>query len=153
MLVAILHFIQDEDHPAEIIKTLVDALPPGSFVAASHLTGEHDRAAWATIERDYRAAGISAQWGDSDEFAQLAFTGLEMVPPGVVLVSEWRPEGTARRPSPVEVSFLGARRLRAAPARPFRPSCPGGTAARHRCPAPTPAHRGPDHDHVNYAAY
>ena len=73
MLVAILHFIQDEDHPAEIIKTLVDALPPGSFVAASHLTGEHDRAAWATIEADYRAAGISAQWRDSDEFAQLAF--------------------------------------------------------------------------------
>src|ERR1700726_1440864 len=103
----VLHFIQDENHPAEIIKTLVDALPPGSFVAASHLTGEHDRAAWATIERDYRAAGISAQWRDSDEFAQLAFTGLEMVPPGVVLVSEWRPEGTALRPSPVEVSFYG----------------------------------------------
>ena len=107
MLVAILHFIQDEDHPAEIIKTLVDALPPGSFVAASHLTGEHDRTAWATIERDYRAAGISAQWRDRDEFAELAFTGLEMVPPGVVLVSEWRPEGTALRPSPVEVSFYG----------------------------------------------
>jgi hypothetical protein len=107
MLVAILHFVQDEDHPAEIIKTLVDALPPGSFVAASHLTGEHDRAAWATIEADYRAAGISAQWRDSDEFAQLAFTGLEMVPPGVVLVSEWRPDGTWLRPAPVEVSFYG----------------------------------------------
>jgi hypothetical protein len=79
MLVAILRFIEDQDHPAEIIKTLVDALPPGSFVAASHLTGEHDRDAWATIEADYRA-GISAQWRDSDEFAQLAFTGLEMVP-------------------------------------------------------------------------
>jgi hypothetical protein len=80
MLVAILHFIQDEDHPAEIIKTLVDALPPGSFVAGSHLTGEHDRAAWATIEADYRAAGITAQWRDSDEFAQLALPGLDVVP-------------------------------------------------------------------------
>jgi hypothetical protein len=107
MLVAILHFIQDEDKPAEIIRTLVDALPPGSFLVASHLTGEHDRDAWATIERDYRAAGISAQWRDGDEFARMAFTGLEMVPPGVVLVSEWRPDDAGPRPAPVEVSFYG----------------------------------------------
>lgn len=107
MLVAILHFIQDEDQPAEIIRTLVDALPPGSFLVASHLTGEHDRDAWAGIERDYRAAGISAQWRDGDEFARLAFGGLEMVPPGVVLVSEWRPGTPGPRPSPVEVSFYG----------------------------------------------
>jgi hypothetical protein len=107
MLVAILHFIQDEDHPAEIIKTLVDALPSGSFLVASHLTGEHDRDGWATIERDYRASGISAQWRDGDEFARLAFTGLEIVPPGVVLVSEWRPDSAGPRPTPVEVSFYG----------------------------------------------
>jgi S-adenosyl methyltransferase len=107
MLVAILHFIQDEDRPAEIIKALVDALPPGSFLAASHLTGEHDRAAWATIERDYRQAGMSAQWRDSDEFARLAFTGLELIPPGVVLVSEWRRDTSGPRPAPIEVSFYG----------------------------------------------
>jgi O-methyltransferase involved in polyketide biosynthesis len=107
MLVAILHFIQDEDNPAEIVRTLVDALPPGSFLAASHATAEHDRIAWATIERDYREAGMSAQFRDSDEFARLAFTGLKMVPPGVVLVSEWRPQGTGPRPTPAEVSFYG----------------------------------------------
>jgi SAM-dependent methyltransferase len=107
MLVAILHFVQDDDNPAGIVKTLVEALPPGSFLAATHLTGEHDRAGWATVESDYRAAGIPAQWRDGDEFARLAFTGLELVPPGVVLVSEWRP-GTGRpRPSPAEVSFYG----------------------------------------------
>ena len=108
MLVAIVHFIQDEDHPAEIIRTLIDALPPGSFLAASHLTGEYDRAGWATIERDYRAAGIAAQWRDGDQFARLAFAGLEMVPPGVVLVSEWRPASGGPRPTPAEVSFYGA---------------------------------------------
>jgi O-methyltransferase involved in polyketide biosynthesis len=107
MLVAILHFIQDEDKPAEIVRTLVDALPPGSFLVASHLTGEHDRDAWATIESDYRAAGMSAQWRDGDEFARVAFAGLEMVPPGVVLVSEWRPDLDEPRPSPAEVSFYG----------------------------------------------
>ncbi len=108
MLVSVLPLIQDEDRPGEIIRTLVDALPPGSFLAASHLTGEHDRAGWATVQADYRAAGMPAQWRDSDEFARLAFTGLELVPPGVVLVSEWRPDTSGARPSPAEVSIYGA---------------------------------------------
>jgi S-adenosyl methyltransferase len=107
MLVAVLHFIQDEDNPAEIVAALMDALPPGSFLVASHATGEHDRDAWASIERDYRAAGMRTQLRDSDEFARLVFTGLELVPPGVVLVSEWRPDGAGPRPAPVEVSFYG----------------------------------------------
>jgi len=107
MLVAVLHFIRNEDSPADLVAALVDALPPGSFLVASHLTGQHDRDAWATIERDYRAAGISAQWRDRDEFAELAFTGLELVPPGAVLVSEWRPDTGGPRPTPAEVSFYG----------------------------------------------
>jgi hypothetical protein len=37
-----------------------------------------------------RGAGLVAQARDSDEFARLGVTGLELIPPGVVLVSEWR---------------------------------------------------------------
>ena len=107
LLIAVLHFIQDEDSPGKIVAALVDALPPGSFLVASHLTGEHDRAGWAAVERDYRAAGMPAQWRDGDEFARLAFAGLEMVPPGVVLVSEWRPDSGGPRPAPAEVSVYG----------------------------------------------
>jgi hypothetical protein len=107
MLVAVLHFIQDDDNPAGIIKTLAEALPPGSFLVASHLTGEHDRHGWAAVERDCRAAGIQAQWRDADAFARLAFAGLELVPPGIVLVSEWRPDTGGPRPSPAEVSIYG----------------------------------------------
>ncbi len=44
---------------------------------------------------------------DSDEFARLAFAGLDLVPPGVVLVSEWRPDGTGPRPAPAEVNCYG----------------------------------------------
>jgi O-methyltransferase involved in polyketide biosynthesis len=107
LLVAVLHLIQDGDNPEAIVKTLIEALPPGSFVVASHLTGQHDRDGWAAVERDYRAAGMPAQWRDSDEFARLVFAGLEMVPPGAVLVSEWRPESDGPRPTSAEVSFYG----------------------------------------------
>ena len=107
LLVAVLHFVQDQDNPGVIVKSLVEALPQGSFVVASHLTGEHDRDGWATVERVYRAAAMPAQWRDSDEFARLVFAGLDLVPPGGVLVSEWRPESDGPRPTPAEVSFYG----------------------------------------------
>jgi hypothetical protein len=107
LLAAVLHFIQDEDSPEKIVAALVGALPPGSFLVASHATGEHDPAEWAAVERDYRAAGMPAQWRDGDEFARLAFAGLEMVPPGAVLVSEWRPDSDGPRPAPAEVSVYG----------------------------------------------
>ncbi len=107
MLVAILHFIQDDDGPAKILKTLVDELPSGSYLVATHLTGEHDRAAMEAATHAYRRAGVRGQARDSDEFARLAFSGLELVPPGVELVSEWRPDTDVVRPSPAEVNCYG----------------------------------------------
>lgn len=56
MLVAVLHFINDDDNPADIVRTLLDALPSGSYLVASHLTGEHDQAAQTSTERAYRGA-------------------------------------------------------------------------------------------------
>ena len=106
MLVAILHYVPDEWRPAEILATLLDALPSGSFFVATHITAEHDPAV-AAFERADRAAGIPAQLRDQSEFARLAFSGLELVPPGVVPVSDWRPDTTGPRPTPAEVSTYG----------------------------------------------
>jgi hypothetical protein len=40
---------------------------------------------------------------DGDEFAWRAFAGLEMIPSGVVFVSEWRPNSDGPRPTAAEV--------------------------------------------------
>jgi len=107
IMVAILHFVQDAEKPGDILATLLDALPPGSYLAASHLTTEHDRVATAAGQRAMQQAGIAMRKRDSDEFARLAFQGLELVPPGVVLVSEWRPDVAGPRPTPAEVNCYG----------------------------------------------
>jgi hypothetical protein len=107
MLVAILHFIPDEFRPAEILATLLDALPSGSYLVASQVSMEDNPALIGNAMSAYQAAGLPAQARDSDEFARLAFAGLELVPPGVVLVSEWRPETDAPRPTPAELSLYG----------------------------------------------
>jgi S-adenosyl methyltransferase len=107
MTVAVLHFIQDESKPAAILATLLDALPSGSYLTASHVTGEHLPTGAAATTRTYRSSGVPLQVRDSDEFARLAFDGLDLVPPGVVLVSEWRPDTTGPRPAPSEVNVYG----------------------------------------------
>jgi hypothetical protein len=107
MLVAVLHFLPEEDKPEDVLATLLGALPPGSYLAASHVTMEHDPVGIGAGVRAYREAGIPMTARDADEFAPLAFSGLKLVPPGVVLVSEWRPDSNAPRPTPPEVCFYG----------------------------------------------
>ncbi len=107
MLVAILHFIADEDGPRELVATLLNALPAGSYLVASHGTAQLDPTAGASAMRSHRASGITFQLRDSGDFADLAFAGLDLVPPGVVPVSEWRPIDDGPRPSPAEVSYYG----------------------------------------------
>ena len=106
MLVAILHFLTDDDDPADVVATLLDALPPGSYLVASHVTPEHDPEGVGGLVRAYRQGGIPAQVRTAADFTALAFKGLELIDPGVVLVSEWRqPEGP--RPLPKEVNWYG----------------------------------------------
>jgi hypothetical protein len=107
MLVAVLHFVPDEDNPARIVATLMDALPPGSYLAASHVTADHNPNGLAGAGRAYQSAGVTGKIRTVDEFAEIAFRDLEMVDPGVVLVSEWRPQGAGPRPMAGEVNGYG----------------------------------------------
>ena len=106
ILVAVLHFMPDEFKPAATMATLLDGLPSGSYLAASHATLETLPGA-AAATRAYQSAGVPMQLRDSASFGDLAFTGLELVPPGVVVVSEWRPTDPAPRPAPAEVNVYG----------------------------------------------
>ena len=46
---------------------------------------------------------------DHSRFADIASQGLELVPPGLLVISEWRPESAdGLRPHPWEVSVNGA---------------------------------------------
>ncbi|HEX3513770.1 MAG TPA: SAM-dependent methyltransferase [Trebonia sp.] len=108
MLVAVLHFIADADDPAGIVATLLAALPPGSYLAASHLTPEHDPEVVHGMERVYREGGVTVQSRTASDFGRMCFSSLDLMPPGVVPVSEWRPEDIGPQPKPGEVNCSGA---------------------------------------------
>jgi hypothetical protein len=107
MLVSVLHFVTDDGQVRQIVRPLIDALPSGSYVTVSHATSEF---APATVEagRAYTRGGVDVIGRDHDRFADLIFRGLTLVPPGVVVVSEWRPEPDTLLPPRADVSNNGA---------------------------------------------
>jgi hypothetical protein len=51
---------------------------------------------------------VDAIGRDADVFADLVFRGLTLVPPGVMVVSEWRPQPGALLPPRADISNNGA---------------------------------------------
>ena len=107
ILVAVLHFIPDEGKPSRIVSTLLDALPVGSYLVATHVSGEHVPTMEAAGVRPFRESGIPVTPRDSGDFARLVFSGLELISPGIVIVSDWRRDETGPRPLPSEVNYYG----------------------------------------------
>ncbi len=109
MLIAVLHFVGDDDQPYEIVRRLLDALPSGSYLALSHLTGDFEPAAWERIAEIYRVQGVTMRVRSRDDIERF-FTDLELVEPGLQVVPHWRPDPGPAREVPVDaaVSVYGA---------------------------------------------
>ncbi|MCX5064512.1 SAM-dependent methyltransferase [Micromonospora lupini] len=110
MLVAVLHFVPDDDDPYALVRRLLDALPAGSYLAASHATHEYLPPAIAEEARAAAKGGGPHGLINLRTRAEFAgfFTGLDVIEPGIASVAEWRAESEPQpRPSVVEVSMYG----------------------------------------------
>ncbi|MBM4828524.1 SAM-dependent methyltransferase [Streptomyces althioticus] len=90
-LVALTHFLGEEDDPHTLVAGLVDALPSGSYLVLSQLTADFDPEAVARGVEMYRAGGVTLAPRSRAEIARF-FEGLEPVEPGVVRLTDWHPE-------------------------------------------------------------
>jgi hypothetical protein len=101
MLVAVLHFLTEADHPREIVAELLDALPSGSYLTISNITADFDPAAAAVAQAAGQRSGVTYVPRSQAEIAAF-FTGLDLVDPGVVPLLTWRPDdGTPEDPRAV----------------------------------------------------
>ncbi|MDH2427246.1 SAM-dependent methyltransferase [Sphaerisporangium sp. TRM90804] len=91
LLLAILHFISDEDDPAGIVARIRQELPPGSYMAMSHVTVDQRPQAAPGVQQVYQSASAPFIARMSSEVLPL-FEGLDVVEPGVVDLHRWRPE-------------------------------------------------------------
>jgi S-adenosyl methyltransferase len=97
MLIAILHAIGDESDPYRIVAKLMDAVPPGSYLAISHVASDIDPDQIA--EATARLNQLSHQRFTLRGHGQVLrfFDGLELLEPGVVRVEDWRPQDLETR--------------------------------------------------------
>jgi hypothetical protein len=103
MLVAILHYLADEDDPYGIVTRLVGALAPGSYLVISHTASDYmDEVQLANI-----AAGrYGPFWARSREQFARFFDGLELLPPGITSVAHWRADNEPQpRPTAAEAGM------------------------------------------------
>ena len=101
MLIAVMHFIGDDAQASEIITGLTTACGPGSYVVISHVGGDIDAEQQTEmVRRLNQAVAQKATMRDRTGVTRL-FDGLELVAPGVVRVSDWRPDSDleAARPT------------------------------------------------------
>jgi hypothetical protein len=91
LLIAIMHFVPDDDDPYGVAARLLDALPSGSYLALSHLTGDFDPEAWEGVAAVYRKSGVIMRVRSRPEIDRF-FDGLDLVDPGVVSLPRWRPD-------------------------------------------------------------
>ncbi|MFJ4470430.1 SAM-dependent methyltransferase [Streptomyces sp. NPDC089424] len=90
-LVALLHFVPDEDGAHELVSELLSALPSGSYLMMTHATADFTPEESAAATEQLRAAGVTLALRSREAFSGF-FDGLDLVEPGVVVVPEWRPE-------------------------------------------------------------
>ena len=111
LMCGILHYVLDEERPADVVATLYEALPSGSYVFIHHLLVIDDPAA-AVLQEQMRTGLGRAQFRTVDQVREL-FDGLELVEPGLVLVPDWRPDPPTVRDHPVlEMACVGVARKR-----------------------------------------
>jgi hypothetical protein len=91
LLLFTLAYVEDTAVAAAVVSSLVAAVPSGSYVAIYHLASDLD----PTLEEAARQWNtmMSAQRITLRSRSQVAdlVAGLDLVPPGLVPVSEWRP--------------------------------------------------------------
>jgi hypothetical protein len=106
MMLGILNFIPDNDEAAAIVNHLLAAVPSGSFLAISHPTTEINGDVMTEALRLWNE-GPAAKMvlRTRDEVARF-FDGLELLDPGVVTCSRWRPDPQTDTVS-VEVAHYG----------------------------------------------
>jgi hypothetical protein len=89
MLIAILHCVPDEDNPGQLVRDLMAAAAPGSFLAITHPARDQLAVATKAEESLTKSMRQKVTFRTRDEVAGF-FAGLDLVEPGVVPVQEWR---------------------------------------------------------------
>jgi hypothetical protein len=105
-MLGVLWHVLDNDEAYAIVNHLMQAMPSGSYLALNHPTLEVTGEKMATAIRYWNEYGTPP--GTHRTPAELArfFDGMDLVEPGVVSITRWRPEATSSG-EPEEIDQFG----------------------------------------------
>ncbi len=110
MLLGVLNHVLDDDEARQIVRRLLDALPSGSYLAIGHPTAEVHGDAMHESMRLFMERGGTPIVARSKRQLEGFFDGLELLEPGVVSCSRWRPEASSFGEPPEVSEFCGVGR-------------------------------------------
>jgi hypothetical protein len=110
LYLSFLHFIPDEDDPWGMTRRMMDRLAPGSYLAISHIVSD-DLELRQTMTALARS-NIKGSFGRIRKKQEVRdfFDGLELVEPGLVNITAWRPDGREEEQSEQWIVFGGVAR-------------------------------------------
>ena len=91
LAVTIGHYILDEQDPYGVFGAYRDALAPGSYLAVTHFTDDFDVFDGDKLSNEMKQSQNNVRARSRDEVLRL-FGDFELVEPGLVTTSQWRPE-------------------------------------------------------------
>ena len=92
LLVGLLHFLPDHEQPGAIIKTILDAVPSGSYLVISHGTADYAPDIGKATQAAYQSSSMPCRVRTRAEVMEM-LSGVELLEPGLVLLAEWHPDG------------------------------------------------------------
>ncbi|CAL9611012.1 hypothetical protein SUDANB121_05652 [Nocardiopsis dassonvillei] len=94
MLLGVVNFVDDDAEVRSILDTLLGALAPGSFLVVSHPVDDIDRERAHQVAAAWNEKGTPKLTVRTGKDVEGLFEGLELLEPGVVSCSLWRPAET-----------------------------------------------------------
>ncbi len=103
LMVGVLLFISDDDHPGDLVATYRRRLAPGSFLAVSHIASEEAgpelQAEVSRLVDAYAAADEHVYVRTHREILSWFDEEASLVEPGLVCLPDWRPDNVLEQSS------------------------------------------------------
>ncbi len=107
LMVAVFHLVADEKRPHDIVAAYRDQLASGSYLALSHFTADTRPEEMAAVVEMMKHSADPLHPRSREEITGM-FDGFDLVEPGVVSTSRWRPESPAELGSDIDHSDIFA---------------------------------------------
>lgn len=96
LMIAVLHFIPDDQDPGGIVRGYLRRVGGGSYLALSHAAPDldHPQEQAAMVAEYQRSTGVQFLHRTPEDLGGW-LAGTEIQPPGIVLVNQWHPDSDA----------------------------------------------------------